>query len=133
LTTLTLTTTEKGKHAELLAQTALLANGYTVLEPIAPESFDLAVRNPTTRETLYVQVKTAYLRDSDEDIRRYGGAYLVVRGAPTSGKPYPPEDVDSFIAVWQGRVFMFPNEGLREYWVKASEVSDKWTEIFYEI
>ena len=128
-----LTTTEKGKHAELLAQTALLANGYTVLEPIAPESFDLAVRNPSTKETLYVQVKTAYLRGSDEDIRRYGDAYLVVRGAPASGKPYPPEDVDSFIAVWQGRVFMFPNEGLREYWVKASEAGERWEEIYYEI
>lgn len=133
MTTLTLTTTEKGKHAELLAQTALLANGYTVLEPIAPEPFDLAVRNPETKETIYVQVKTAYLRDSDEDIRRYGDAYLVVRGAPTRGKPYSTDDVDSFIAVWQGRVFMFPNEGLHEYWVKASEVSDKWTEIHCEI
>lgn len=133
MTTLTLTTTEKGKHAELLAQTALLANGYTVLEPIAPGPFDLAVRNPATKETIYVQVKMAYLRDSDEDIRRYGDAYLVVRGAPTSGKPYSTDDVDSFIAVWQGRVFMFPNEGLHEYWVKASEVSDKWTEIHCEI
>ena len=129
----TLTTTEKGKHAELLAQTALLANGYTVLEPIAPESFDLAVRHPTSKETLYVQVKTAYLRDSDEDIKRYGDAYLVVKGAPASGRPYLADEVDCFIAVWQGRVFMFPNEGLREYWVKASEVSDKWTEIFYGI
>lgn len=116
---------EIGKHAELLAQTALLANGYSVLEPISPQAYDLAIRNPSTQETSYVQVKTMFLRDEE----RYGGQYLVVRGARNNGKTYTLDEVDYFVAVWEGDVFMFPNREVSEYWIKPENLDVKWTRL----
>src|SRR5699024_12837859 len=100
-----LSSNEKGRYAELLAQTAFLANGYSVLEPISPQPYDLAIRNPTTHETAYVQVETAFVREE----KRYGGAYLVVRGAQNSGRIYCKDDADMCAAVWAGEVHRFPN------------------------
>lgn len=116
---------EKGRHAELIAQTALLANGYTVMEPIAPEAFDLAIKRPDGGDTSYVQVKTAMLRDEP----RYGGKYLVIRGAKNNGARYTRDEVDYFVAIWQGRAYMFPNSEQSEYWVKPDEIGEKWTEL----
>lgn len=116
---------EKGRHSELLAQTALLANGWTVLEPIAPEPFDLAIKRVDDPQTYYVQVKTAFSRDE----KRYGGEYLVVRGAKNNGDKYTKDEVDYFIAVWQGRVFMFPNSEQSEYWIRPSQLGEKWAEL----
>lgn len=124
--TLTLSSTEKGRHAELLAQTALLANGFTVLEPIAPEPFDLAVKRHGDKRTYYVQVKTANLRDKDSDIERYNGEWLVVKGAKNNGKVYTKEEVDFFVAVWDGNCYLFPNREVSEYWVRPSQIDEKW-------
>src|SRR5690625_7957772 len=90
---------DKDKHAELLAQTALLANGWSVLEPISPQPYDLAARCPLTGEIIYVQVKTAYLRDSERDIERYGKAYLRVPVARNMGRKDEFGEVDFFISV----------------------------------
>lgn len=120
-----LSTNDKGRHAELLAQTALLANGYTVLEPIAPEPFDLAVKPPGSRKTKYVQVKTAFMRNEE----RYGGKYIVVRGVKHNGNIYTKDEVDYFVAVWEGKVYMFPNREIKEYWVRPSELGTKWFEL----
>ena len=119
------TSNDKGKHAELLAQTALLANGYNVLEPISPQPYDLAARNPQTQETVYFQVKTAFLRDEE----RYGGEYLVVKGARNNGKVYEKDEVDRFIAVWNGTCYVFPNREVSEYWVRPWQVDEKWTKL----
>ena len=119
------TSNDKGKHAELLAQTALLANGYNVLEPISPQPYDLAARNPQTQETVYYQVKTAFLRDEE----RYGGEYLVVKGARNNGKVYEKDEVDRFIAVWNGTCYVFPNREVSEYWVRPWQVDEKWTKL----
>ena len=119
------TSNDKGKHAELLAQTALLANGYNVLEPISPQPYDLAARNPQTQETVYYQVKTAFLRDEE----RYGGEYLVVKGARNNGKVYEKDEVDRFIAVWNGTCYVFPNREVSEYWVRPWQVDKKWTKL----
>lgn len=119
-----LTSTEKGRHAELIAQTALLANGFTVMEPIAPEAFDLAVIDPIDGRTLYGQVKTASVRNEP----RYGdGDYLVVKGKNSSGRVYAKSDVDFFIAVHDGKAYMFDNREKGEYWCKADQVSNRWT------
>lgn len=120
-----LSSTERGKHAELLAATALLANGYSVLEPISPQPYDLAIRHPQTGETSYVQIKTAFSRDEE----RYGGEYIVVRGAKNSGKVYTREEVDYFVAVWQGDVYLFPNREIKEYWIRPDKLSEKWTKL----
>lgn len=124
-----LTSSEKGRHAELLAQTALLANGWSVLEPIAPEAYDLAIRRVDDKDTNYVQVKTAFLRDE----KRYGGQYIVVRGAKNNGKVYTKEEVDYFAAVWDGRVYLFPNREKSEYWIKPKDMATKWTELSTDI
>lgn len=120
-----LTTNERGRHAELLAQTALLANGYTVLEPIAPEPFDLAFRRPGDKCTYYAQVKTVLKRDE----ARYGGEWLIVRGTKNNGKLYKRDEVDYFIAVWQGDVYIFPNSEKSEYWTRPDEIDEKWTKL----
>ena len=124
---------DKGKHSELLAQTALLANGWSVLEPISPQPYDLAARCPLTGEIIYVQVKTAYIRDSDKDVERYGKAYLRVPGARNNGRKYETGEVDYFIAVWQGECYMFRNREKTEYWVLPEEIGDKWDRLSMEI
>lgn len=120
-----LTPIEKGRHSELLAQTALLANGYTVLEPIAPEPFDLAIKRIGDKETFYVQVKSAFTRDEE----RYGGKYVVVKGAKNNGAVYTKVEVDYFIAIYDGEVYMFPNRERSEYWIRPEHISDKWTKL----
>jgi|SRR5690625_1940949 len=124
-----LSSNERGKHAELLAATALLANGYSVMEPISPQAWDLAIRHPITGETSYVQVKTAFSRNEE----RYGGEYIVVRGAKNSGRVYTREEVDYFIAVWDGKAYLFPNREKSEYWIRPKDLATKWTELEFEI
>jgi len=116
---------ERGRHSELLAQTALLANGWSVLEPISPQPYDLAIRNPVTSETLYVQVKTAYERDE----RRYGGTYVIIKGARNNGLVYGKDEVDAFIAVHDNAVYMLPNREKSEYWVRKEQVGELWTRL----
>lgn len=120
-----LTSNEKGRHAELLAQTALLANGWSVSEPIVPESFDLSIRRPGDSTTYYVQVKTASLRNEP----KYNGQWIIAKGAKNNGERYTREEVDYFIAVWQGEVYMFPNTLQREYWVRPWDIENKWTKL----
>ena len=120
-----LTTVERGRHAELLAQTALLANGYTVMEPISPEPFDLAIKRIGSKRTQYVQVKTAFLRNEE----RRGGEYIVVKGVKSNGDVYTKKEVDYFVAIWRGDVFMFPNREISEYWVRAQDIAEKWTKL----
>lgn len=129
LTTQELSSNERGKHAELLAATALLANGYSVLEPISPQPYDLAIRHPQTCETSYVQVKTAFSRNET----RYNGKYIVVKGARNNGDVYRKSEVDYFVAVWQGDAYLFPNREVSEYWVKPEHVDAKWTKLEREI
>ncbi len=125
----TLSSNSKGKHAELLAATALLANGWSVLEPISPQAYDLAARNPDTQETVYVQVKTAFKRSEE----RYGGEYLVVRGARNNGRVYGLDEVDVFIAVWEGDCYLFPNREKSEYWIRPEHIDVKWTKLERDI
>ena len=128
-TTIELSSNIKGRHAELLAQTALLANGYSVLEPISPQPYDLAIRHPETGETSYVQIKTAFLRDEP----RYGGEYVVVRGAKNNGQTYTKKEADYFAAVWDGEVYLFPNREISEYWVRPAELGVKWQRLSADI
>ncbi|WP_370872794.1 group I intron-associated PD-(D/E)XK endonuclease [Robertmurraya andreesenii] len=115
-------TVTKGRHSELLAQTALLANGWSVAEPIAPEPFDLVARAPGTSEWQRIQIKSARVRDD-----RNGE--IVCYARKNSGKPYDKDDCDKFIAVLNGEVFMFDNRGISEYWVGADSIDAKWTRL----
>jgi len=116
---------EKGRHAELLAMAALMANGWTVSEPTLPEAFDLSIKRNGDKQTFYVQVKTASLRDEE----RYNGEWVITKGAKSNGTPYSKDEVDYFIAIFQGEVYMFPNLVQREYWVRPWELSESWTKL----
>lgn len=109
-----------GRHSELLAATALLANGFEVAQPIAPEVYDLLVRNPATNDYSRVQVKTARVRE-DRD-----GA-IVVYARKGNGEAYTPDDCDMIVGVNGGDVYIFPCRGISEYWSNPNSASDKWT------
>lgn len=119
------TSNDKGKHSELLAQVALISAGYTVLEPINPQPYDLVAKRQDEKTPYYIQVKTCYLRDEP----RYGGKNLVIKGAKNSGKVYTKDEVDMFIAVWEGECYMIPNREVTEYWVKKDAIDDRWTKL----
>lgn len=120
MTKVELGSNERGKHSELLAQMALTANGYQVLLPgTDSESYDMAIR--VGKETMYIQVKTAYWRTH----KRYNGAWLTVRGRKNSGKVYSKSEVDYFIMVWENKCYMFPNREIQEYWFREHELHEK--------
>lgn len=113
----------KGRHAELIAMTALLANGYIVMETTAPDVFDLGITRKGSREFRRVQVKMARLRHKD------GADWVVVNGTKNSGDYYGTDEVDYFIGVLDGVAYMFKNRGLSEYWAKPTELDAKWTRL----
>lgn len=117
------TTNTKGRHAELIAITALLANGFTVMEPTTPDVFDLGITRPGRTDFLRVQVKTCRYRIKD------GEPWVIVTGTRNNGQVYMTDDVDAFIGVYDGVAYMFDNTGLTEYWVKPAELSEKWTRL----
>ena len=123
------TSNDKGKHSELLAQVALISAGYTVLEPINPQPYDLVAKRQDEKTPFYIQVKTVYMRDEP----RYGGKNLVIKGAKNSGKVYTKDEVDMFIAVWEGECYMIPNREVTEYWVKKDAIDDRWTKLNVKI
>jgi hypothetical protein len=120
-------TTTKGRHSELIATTALLANGWTVMESVTPEVFDLGITRPGMgREFYRVQVKTARLR-TDES--RKGTDWVVVPGTKNKGGVYTLEECDYFIGILGGEVYMFENREITEYWCKPEELATKWTKL----
>ena len=118
-----MTTAAVGRHSELLAITALLANGYTVLEPAVPEPFDLAITKRGESKIVRIQVKTALFREKD------GIEYYVVKGKKNSGVIYGKDDCDVFIGVIDNHVYMFDNTEITEYWVRADAIEGKWTRL----
>ena len=111
-----LTTASIGRHSELLAQTALLAHGYTVLEPIVPEPYDLAVTKRGDNRIVRVQIKTLVKRNKD------GVDYYVLKAKKNN-------DCDVFIGVTNNVVFLVENRCISEYWTRVDEVAEKWTEL----
>jgi hypothetical protein len=119
-------TIAKGRYSELLAQTALLANGWTVAEPITPEPYDIIARNPKNGRWVSFQVKTARIRDDRK-------GEIVVYAKKNNGKAYTLEETDFFIGVLGQDVYMFKNRGIGEYWVKPNMVERKWRKLTTEL
>lgn len=120
----TISTANKGRHAELIAITALLANGWQVMEPTTPDVFDLGITRPSwTNDFRRVQVKTARHRIKD------GAEWIVVTGTRNNGQAYSTNEVDVFIGVYDGIAYMFENTGLTEYWCKPTELDERWTRL----
>lgn len=112
-----------GRHSELLATTALLANGWTVMESVAPEVFDLGITRPGMgREFYRVQVKTARRRDD-----RNGE--VVVYAKKNKGEIYTKAEADYIIGILDGEVFMFENREIGEYWTTEAVIDEKWTRL----
>ena len=113
-----LSTSSIGRHSELLAMAALIADGWVVHEATTPEAYDLIA----IKDGRYIraQVKTIKQRTRD------GVDYYVIRGLKNSGQVYTLEDCDIFIGVIDGRVYWTETRDISEYWVKAVEVNEKW-------
>lgn len=120
-----LSTSSVGRHSELLAMAALIADGWCVHEATTPEAHDLlAVKDG---QAVRIQVKTIKLREKD------GVHYYVIRGLKNSGVPYDKSDCDAFCGVVDGRVFITANREISEYWARVDEVNEKWSELQLKI
>lgn len=120
---MTMTTSAVGRHSELLAITALLANGYDVLEPVVPGAYDLGVTKPRGNRLIRAQCKTALYREKD------GIAYYVTRGKRKNGRVYTKEEVDVFIVTVNDEVYAFDNREISEYWTRVDAVDETWTKM----
>lgn len=118
-----LTTASIGRHSELLAQTALLANGWTVLESIVPEPFDLAVTKRGDNRICRIQIKTLIQRN------KKGIDYYVLKGKKNNGDVYDMDDCNVFMGIYHNVVYLVDNRCIGEYWVRVDEVAEKWTEL----
>ena len=108
-----------GRSSELTAQSALMRNGYTVLEPQTVESYDCVVVPPAGK-FLKAQIKTIQIRHDR------GGA-LVVSSKKGDGTPYAVSEVDVIVGVDGNNVYVIPNTGQGEYWANnASIAARKW-------
>lgn len=120
-----------GVYSELVAEMALLANGYVVSRPSTAEVYDLKAEDPLTGDEFKVQVKTIHVR-ADR------GNEWVVFGRKNNGEVYRKTDVDCFIGVLVAegetpRAFMFENREIGEYWASEARASKRWVELNIEL
>lgn len=120
-----LSTSSIGRHSELLAMAALIANGWSVSEPTVPEAYDLLAYKDGM--TVRAQVKTIKQRTRDNI------DYYVIRGLKNSGQVYSLADCDVFIGVIGDAVYLTENRSLTEYWTRADEVDVKWRRLAIQI
>ena len=113
-----LSTSTIGRHSELLAMAALLADGWSVSEPTVPAAHDLVAEKDG--RTLKIQVKTIKQRE------RSGRPYYVIRGLKNNGQVYGKADCDAFIGVVGDHLYLVACEDQSEYWCGIDEVSEKW-------
>lgn len=115
-------TVTKGTHSELLAITALLANGWDVAEPVSPRVFDIVAKPPNSYTWEQIQVKTARARQD-----RNGE--VVVYAKRNNGTVYTLEDARYIIGIYEGEVYIFDNREIGEYWVNPANITEKWTHL----
>lgn len=116
-----------GKYSELVAQLALLANGWRVHESKTAEAYDILATDPVSGEFAKIQVKTIRQRMDR-------GGDLVVYTKKGNGTAYDRADADLMIGVWviEGeapRVFIFENRLCGEYWASEARASERWIEL----
>ena len=120
-----LSTSTIGRHSELLAMAALLADGWSVSEPTVPEAHDLLASK--NGQQMRIQVKTIKQREKD------GVPYYVIRGLKNNREVYSLSDCDAFIGVVGEHVYLAENRELSEYWSRADDVSEKWKRLDLKI
>ena len=116
-----------GRYVELIAQSALLANGWQVHESQTKEAYDALIMSPEDGRIYKVQIKTIRKRDD----RR---GELVVYAKKGNGTTYDLAEADYIIGVLAlngeiPKVYMFPNSLIGEYWCAESRVNERWTEL----
>lgn len=116
-----------GKYSELIAQVALLANGWTVHTSETDEPYDILATDPFNGQHVKIQVKTIRRRMDR-------GGDLVVYAKKGNGTTYDRADADYIVGVWaedceMPRVFMFENRMLGEYWASETRASERWVEL----
>lgn len=116
-----------GTYSELIAQAALLANGWRVHESKTAEAYDILATDPLSGAHVKIQVKTVRQRMDR-------GGDLVVYARKGSGTAYDHSDADYLVGVWAQdgaipRVFMFENRLLGEYWASEARASERWIEL----
>lgn len=115
----------KGTHSELLATTALLANGWEVAEPVSPKVYDLVAKPPNSEKWVQIQVKTARERTD-----RNGE--IVVYAKKNNGNVYTIEDAEYIIGIYNNQVYLFPNREVSEYWVSPDIIETRWEHLKIE-
>lgn len=116
-----------GKYSEIVAEMALMANGYDVSRPTMTQPYDLKAEDPLNGREVKIQVKTIKRRI------RNGIESLVVY-ARRNGNAYSHSEADLFIGVLVDdgvppRVWMFENRGLKEYWSNENRAENRWVEL----
>jgi hypothetical protein len=116
-----------GAYSEIVAELALIANGFTVSRTRTAEPFDMKAEDPLSGREIKVQVKTIRKRHDR-------GGELVVYATKGNGDRYEKSEVDYFIGILgeEGeapRVFMFENRNIREYWAKEARAAERWVEL----
>jgi hypothetical protein len=111
--------TIKGEHSNLIAQAALLANGFGVAKPVYEDTHDLVITTPAG-ELLRAQVKSIYLRLDKPS------PYYVVYSRKHNGSPYTVEEAQIIIGVYHNEVYLIKNIENQEYWSKPEEADKKW-------
>ena len=91
-----------GLETELLVKAKLIENGYTVLEPLGSQNFDVAVKVGSLVAT--IQVKSAW--------RQRNGSYMVrLFGGCGKERRYLLSEVSFFVVRCGLDYFIFPNTG----------------------
>lgn len=117
-----------GKYSELIAEAALVANGFRVSKPNMSEAHDLSAVDPLNGEDYKYQVKTIRVRSDRKN-------ELVIYSTNSRGEPYSKTDVDMFIGVLVSegeppRVFVVENDGVRkEIWASEARAVKRWVEL----
>ncbi|WP_245640236.1 hypothetical protein [Paenibacillus dakarensis] len=116
-----------GVYSELIAQAALLANGWNIHESKTAEAYDILATDPVSGDHVKIQVKTVKQRDDKN-------GELVIYARKNNGTAYDRADADFLIGVWVDngeipRVFMLENRLLTEYWASEARASERWIEL----
>lgn len=117
------TSLTKGTHSQLIASAALLANGYLISEPLAPDTMDFVIKKKEEPGWKTVQVKSIYYRtDKNKD-------YYVVYSRKGDKTCYTPAEVDVIVGVYGDEIYLIDNIGNQEYWSQPHQAPLKWTKL----
>lgn len=117
-----------GRYSEMIAQVALLANGWIPHESRTKESYDILATNPDTGRAEKVQCKTIRRR-SDR------GGDFVIYARKGDASTYDLADADWILGVLADngeipRVFLLENVCQTEYWsVESRLAANGWREL----